>query len=263
MLLDGVGVYDYASSGDVQSQIYLCPTQPCLDRGAPIGKCQTFISALVVKTPKHVLVLRGNKVYADGSENGKNGTFDVPMSTEEMTVTSVGNHAGKLANAKRPADGWTTPIIKKGHCHPNLKREKGWPWKDCTPLGFTINTPTMTMKVGVVGPYKKGYLAEEGSDRTFNIDVAGLNDLENVTGVLNGDVNGAFKHAHGDEDSEVATNKKDKNKKDKHGIANVLQVHGHHKHKTKHVTAANVPEDEVLFPTSVLREMDAACKADN
>ena len=65
--MHGTGVYDYASSGDVESQVYLCPFAPCTEKMMAKGECLTFIQAVAVKTPKHNLVFRSDSLYVDGA----------------------------------------------------------------------------------------------------------------------------------------------------------------------------------------------------
>ena len=44
---------------------------------------------------------------------------------------------------------------------------QGGVWAECTNNEWTLSTKQMTIDVGVIGPFEKGYLREAVSDRTF------------------------------------------------------------------------------------------------
>ena len=50
--MHGVGVFEYASSGEVVSQVYMCPFAPCTADMMEMGDCLTFIQAVAVKLEK-------------------------------------------------------------------------------------------------------------------------------------------------------------------------------------------------------------------
>ena len=95
----------------------------------------------------------------------------------------------------------------------------------------------MTLRVGVVGPFEEGYLRQATQDRSLNLAITPGNhvDLTKVKGLINGDRNRAFQdYVVGQTDKLVDVN-----------IAAV--------------TAANVPDDKVLFPKQLKKALDAQC----
>ena len=54
----------------------------------------------------------------------------------------------------------------------------GGVWQECTRNEWTLSTPEMVIDVGVIGPFETGYLNELVSDRSFNLNVKGLKDID-------------------------------------------------------------------------------------
>merc|ERR1719424_2069113 len=63
--MHGVGVFEYASSGEVTSQVYMCPFAPCTEPMMGRGECLTFISAVAIRTAEHIVILRGSSLNLD------------------------------------------------------------------------------------------------------------------------------------------------------------------------------------------------------
>merc|ERR1719267_300554 len=51
--MHGVGVFDYASSGSVKTQVYMCPFAPCTNEMMRNGECVTYVQAVAIKTQNH------------------------------------------------------------------------------------------------------------------------------------------------------------------------------------------------------------------
>ena len=70
------------------------------------------------------------------------------------------------------------------------------PWSNCSSNQWTLTTPEVVISVGVIGPFEEGYLREEVSTRTFNLDVQPVGKAAAspaiVQGIINGDMNGLF-----------------------------------------------------------------------
>merc|ERR1719424_1139370 len=66
--MHGVGVFEYASSGEVTSQVYMCPFAPCTEPMMGRGECLTFISAVAIRTAEHIVILRGSSLNLDGHD---------------------------------------------------------------------------------------------------------------------------------------------------------------------------------------------------
>lgn len=180
--MHGVGVYDYASFGSTTTQVYLCPFARCSAEMMKKGTCLTFISAVAVKTPGHLLVVSGDSLLVDGTERKAEPSFV----SDEIKVASEG--FGK-PRARIAHD-------KLADCHEVGKKEDArWLYGNCTDMRRTITSPDLSLDIGVVGPFEKGWLIEEVSDRTFNIEVTGTPEPEHVRGIINGDKNGLFQPA--------------------------------------------------------------------
>jgi len=236
--IHGVGVFEYASTKDVQSQVYICPVATCHEG----VECMSFITSLVVKTKTHTLVASGDSVTVDGMapekvwEHGMNHTLSGLVADEpEAVVTSVGKHD---PNAKLMRVS-PKELLKPKACQPDHKSLKmnSWVWHYCSPSGWHISTPELTLRVGVVGPFEEGYLRTVTQDRSLNLAVTPSTsvDLKHVKGIINGDRNREFRDfVVGDTDKEV----------DEGIIA---------------VTSETVPEDKVLFPKQLKKALDMQC----
>ena len=111
--------------------------------------------------------------------------------------------------------------------------------QNCSAAGWVLETPDLTLNVAAVGPFEKGWLREEASNRTFNIDLAAVRtNGKEVRGILNGDKNGVFKAAA--DDTPVS--------------ANALQPE-----LWSEATASNVLAGSEIFPLELLAHMDARC----
>ena len=65
----------------------------------------------------------------------------------------------------------------------------GGVWHDCTRNEWTLTTPGLTLDVGVIGPFEKGFLREKAGNRTFNLNVRDFEDGGGLKGFVNGDKN--------------------------------------------------------------------------
>jgi len=221
--MHGVGVFDYASAGDVASQVYLCPFAPCTEPMMARGECLTFISAVAIRTPEHTVILRGSSLNLDGHDEP--GQDKVIHQSSTMTVTAKGD---SLA----PAPRVNHQVLR--NCHQAGQSDSQWLWHNCTKLGWTVATRELTIDVGVIGPYEEGWLKEGVSDRTFNLEVTGVKrQNKQVRGLINGDKNGYFEAA-GAELLDAAI-------------------------KVPQVTAANVAPGDVLFSERLKAHMDEQC----
>jgi len=236
--MHGIGVFEYASTKDIQSQVYICPVATCHEG----VECMSFITALVVKTKTHTLVASGDSVTVDGHapqkvwEHGMNHTLtSLENGVFEGSITSVGKHdpGAKLMRVS-PKE-----LLKPKACQPDHKSLKmnSWVWHYCSPSGWHISTPDLTLRVGVVGPYEEGYLREVNQDRSLNLAVTPGNDIDlsKVKGIINGDRNRYF------EDYELHAT-------DKEILPDVVAV-----------TSRNVADHKVLFPKELKKALDSQC----
>ena len=129
-----------------------------------------------------------------------------------------------------------------------LKKDGGV-WHECTRNEWTLATAAMTLDIGVVGPYEWGFLREKASNRTFSLNVRGIeeSDIDEVRGIMNGDKNGLFEYDPNDGNGQPL-------------VPGSLEPEGPHGHQME-VTAANVAREDVLFPAESMAELDAACGA--
>ena len=181
--MHGVGVYDYASLGNIQTQVYLAPYADCDRRKLLSGDCLTFISAIAIKSGEDLLTFRSDALFVNGKHHTSQDTF----SLGPINITGAGSKFGTAVERVNHDD--------LAHCHKvGVESPEGWFWENCTSSGWTINTPKMTLEIGTVGPYEKGWLNEKVSTRTFNIQVRDVaqSDKQNMAGVINGDRNGLF-----------------------------------------------------------------------
>jgi hypothetical protein len=232
-LVHGVGVFEYASAGGMQSQVYMCPTAACTATKMWQGECPTFISAVAVRTPAHTLILRGGAMYLDGQRQQKGDlSGNVVYQGEDLTVSAT---AALLAPHELPWAATSAALTEPHAPAPldasqeqprvahNLRRrcrhisgeEKLRSSHLCRTVGWRLRTEEITIDVGVVGPYELGWLNERVSNRTFLVNVSAGG------GPLRGFINGA---------------------------------------KTSS-TYFNVPDSDVIFPADQKEEMDAQCGA--
>lgn len=227
--MHGVGVFEYASAGDIKSQVYMCPFAPCTERMMGNGECLTFISAVAIKTPEHTMVLRGSSLNLDGHD--QKGQDNVVYHSKTLTVKAQGS---SLLTPER------VQHKELRACHQAGQTDSEWLWHNCTKLGWRFETDELTIDLGVVGPYEEGWLKEGVSDRTFNLEVTdvdmGKKQKQQMRGLVNGDRNGYFMRA-GDEYTKDSK----------------IQV--------PQVTAPNVPSNEVIFPEKLKAYMDRQCGA--
>merc|ERR1719163_891250 len=109
----------------------------------------------------------------------------------------------------------------------------GGVWHDCTRNEWTLATPGLTLDVGVIGPFEKGFLREKAGNRTFNLNVRDFEDGGGLKGFVNGDKNGLFKLDPKYSDGPL--------------VPGTLVPKGPHGHVIE-VTAPNVHPEDVLFP---------------
>ena len=227
--MHGVGVFDYASAGDVRSQVYMCPYADCSFDKLTSGECLTFISAVAIQTPAHTVLLRSDTLLVDGAQQTSQQNVDIGA----FKISGVGSQSG-------------TSVARVSHdelanCYSDGQKAapRGWFWENCTSAGWKIGTPEFELDIGVVGPFEEGWLMEDVSDRTFNIEVTNVNHVQTIGGIINGDVNGEFKLAP-----------------DKRLLPNTDQVA--HPGDTE-VRADNVPPSEVIFPDVMMQQLNSRC----
>ena len=130
------------------------------------------------------------------------------------------------------------------------QRDTGGVWQECTRNEWTLSTPEMVIDVGVIGPFEKGYLNELVSDRSFNLNVKGIKDIDSVAGIINGDLNGLFE-VDAELNPEASNQVVDPN-------VGALVPNGPHGH-VQEVIAANVAPEDSLFPPDAMAAMDKLC----
>ena len=257
--MHGVGVFDYATiPGVFRTQVYMCPSRPCTAQMMEEGRCLTYIQAVAIQvspnTPTakaHMIILRNNSLRVDYVDRKSSKNFTLgPSKTPSMIVEATGT-----GSADKPQRRINHASL--ANCHVLETRGEVMPlrhqltylksWRACTTNEWTLTTPSMVLDIGVIGPFEEGFLNEEASDRTFNIGVNSLQDMDAVQGIVNGDKNGLFVL-----DPKYATGKVN-------SLApGALVPEGPHGHVLE-VMAANVAKEDVLFPDSVLKKMDEAC----
>lgn len=226
MFMHGVGVFEYASVGELfRSQVYICPVANCTAEMVTAGDCVTFISAVAVKTPNRTIVFHSNTVTIDGKERRIDEAHRVASPDLSITNMQTGS-----------AGTWRPRVDHDRLASCNDKVPK---MQNCSAAGWVLETPDLTLNVAAVGPFEKGWLREEASNRTFNIDLAAVRtNGKEVRGILNGDKNGVFKAAA--DDTPVS--------------ANALQPE-----LWSEATASNVLAGSEIFPLELLAHMDARC----
>jgi len=265
--MHGVGVFDYASiPGVIESQVYLCPFGPCTSDMMSTGECLTFIQAVAVKldnakgvNSEHRIIWRDNALRIDGHDRKEETNVTLGMYTN-VTATGKGTAMAHPDRVQHETLADCHVLEAKGQLVPELPggapmgkmRAKGWheggTWKACTNNEWTLSMPQMTFEVGVIGPFEEGYLREQVSDRTFNLNVINVTSPTSLQGIVNGDKNGLFTLTN-DNPEPIGT--VDEN-------IGALVPKGPHGY-VQEVTAPNVKPEDVLFPERHLREMDAAC----
>ena len=224
MFMHGVGVFEYASVGELfRSQVYICPVANCTAAMVTAGDCVTFISAVAVKTPNRTIVFHSNTVTIDGKERKIDEAHKV--ASPDLSITTMGS-----------AGTWRPRIEhdKLASCSDKVPK-----MQNCSAVGWVLETPDLTLNVAAVGPFEKGWLREEASNRTFNIDLAAVRtNGKEVRGIINGDKNGFFKPAG---DAPV-------------GAANALQPE-----LWTEATASPVLAGSEIFPLELKVHMDARC----
>ena len=221
--MHGVGVFEYASSGEVVSQVYMCPFAPCTEPMMGRGECLTFISAVAIRTAEHTVILRGSSLNLDGLD--QKGIADgVVHHSKAFVVKAKGD-------SQAPAPRVNHKVLR--NCHQVGQTDAQWLWHNCTKQGWSVTTNELTIDMGVIGPYEEGWLKEGVSDRTFNLEVTGVKNGKNVRGLINGDHNGYFRAA-GDEWKDPSI-------------------------KVPQVTASNVAPADVIFPERLKAHMDQQC----
>lgn len=224
--MHGVGVFEYASAGDVQSQVYMCPFAPCTEAMMAKGECLTFISAVAMKTAKHTIILRGTSLNLDGRDQASENS-SVVYQSKAMTITAQG---------QSPASAPRINHQQLRNCHQAGETDSKWLWHNCTMQGWAVETEEFTVDVGVIGPYEEGWLKEDVSDRTFNLEVTAMKKQKKpVRGLINGDKNGYFQTA-GEEFRDAHI-------------------------KVPQVTAPNVAPSDMIFPEKLKAHMDRQCGA--
>ena len=221
----GVGVYEYASIGNTRSQVYLCPYAHCDTAKLGKGSCLTFISAIAVESQNHLILLRGNSLLVDGKESKSKTELRV----NSMRITAEGDK-------QRPE---RVDHNKLADCHTVGERDGGFLYHNCTQVRRQIESPDLMLDIGVVGPFEKGWLLENVSDRTFNIEVVSPAHAAQVKGLINGDRNGMFRL----------------DSAQKYMPGTHIIPHP----EAKEVTADTVDASDVLFPHSLIKELDSQC----
>ena len=222
MFMHGVGVFEYASVGDIfRSQVYMCPVANCTAAMVQAGDCVTFISAVAVQSAGHTVIFRGGTVNIDGKDRKIDEQHRV--ANEQLTMTPVGN-----------VSVWRPRIDhdKVASCGNKASRVR-----NCSAGGYILETPDLTLNVAIVGPFERGWLKEDASNRTFNVDLAAVKaNGQEVRGIINGDKNGFFKVPSED------------------GSPTAIQPE-----RWTELTANNVGAGAELFPLELKAQMDAHC----
>ena len=192
--MHGVGVFDYATiPGVLKTQVYMCPFAPCTVDMMETGQCLTFIQAVAIQVRPghpnaHTMIWKNNALRIDGVD--RKAESNITFGTE-LAVAATGSVS---ATAELPRIDHDT----LADCHvldptaPMAIRMADRVWQNCTTNEWTVTTPGLIIDVGVIGPFEEGYLREEVSDRTFNLDISRVKNKSAVQGIINGDINGLF-----------------------------------------------------------------------
>ena len=103
--MHGVGVYDYASLGNIQTQVYLAPYADCDRRKLLSGDCLTFISAIAIKSGEDLLTFRSDALFVNGKHHTSQDTF----SLGPINITGAGSKFGTAVERVNHDD--------LAHCH--------------------------------------------------------------------------------------------------------------------------------------------------
>lgn len=258
------------------------------------GDCDTFIQAVAIQLlnvqPKHSVVFRRSSLLIDGEErkaelnvtlgpqmvitaSGTGRATELPERVDHQTLAdchvlpTVGQLVPKAQQAQQ-AQAQSQAQQAQAQTQTQLaakrpERPIGGVWQACTRNEWTLTTPDMVVDVGVIGPFEAGYLREGLSDRTFNLDVKALKDMDvgALQGIINGDRNGLFvvdpslnpapdpDHSDAASAGHVAD-----------ALVPELVPEGPHGN-VQEVVAANVPVEELIFAPETMARMDAACGA--
>ena len=186
--MHGVGVFEYASAGGIESQVYLCPFAACTAVMMRQGECPTFIGAVAVRTHDHTITMRGSAMHLDGHRqkplDGMVGS--IVYQGEDLTVTATAALSTEL-HALTPVD----PSREQPRIAHELRRSCNRIHGEesshtCGRVGWRLRTEEISIDVGVVGPYEQGWLNEGVSDRTFLLNVTGVKDGASLRGLING-----------------------------------------------------------------------------
>ena len=233
--MHGVGVFNYASSGFVQTQVYMCPFAPCSDKMMQDGECLTYVQAVAIKTHTHLVVLRSNRINVDGQDRKNEELVEL----KEMTLRQTGS--GRAIDVRRRVDH----DVLAG-CHrpeaadQDRKSARGKVWDNCTTVEWSVVTPAMKIDIGVIGPFESGWLKERASDRTFNIEISDVKREATVQGIINGDRNNYFEPAPAQYE---------------HYKGTLQPVHP----DAVEVTGPTVPAEQILFPKELMALMNGQC----
>jgi hypothetical protein len=165
----------------------------------------------------------------------KGGRGDVKAFTGEQRLRPIDilNPKACLPSDEDPGEGNAAPYFGNvTDAAPGLR--DSWIWHYCSPSGWRISTPSLALKIGIVGPFESGFLKPVTKDRSFNVAATPHTsvDWKSVRGVINGDKNGLFQKLRA-EDS----------------VAPGLMA----------VSAPNVKPGDELFPPDLLRKFEAEC----
>ena len=233
--MHGVGVFDYASSGSVKTQVYMCPFAPCTNEMMQNGECVTYVQAVAIKTQNHLVVMRNNRINVDGQDR----KYEELVELQEMTIRQTGS--GRAVDVRPRVDhdilaGCHRPEVAEKEPSPSA----GKVWDNCTTVEWSVVTPAMKIDIGVIGPFESGWLKERASDRTFNIEISDVKREATMQGLINGDRNNYFVPAPPQYEYYTGTLK---------------PVHP----DATEVTGPTVPAEEVIFPRELMMLMDGQC----
>jgi hypothetical protein len=265
--MHGVGVFDYATvPGKIKTQVYMCPTAICNAEMLAAGECLTFIMGVAIQLnnvyPKRLVMLRNSWMKIDHVERqnetnislGQAGAVAIKASGRGSAtdVTARIDHESLadchvLTAAGQPATVVGEPATAAPKAATQMRAQgDGGVWKDCTNNEWTLSMHALTLDIGVIGPFEEGFLRENVSDRTFNLNLRDVVDPDGLQGIINGDKNGLFQldPAYND-----ATNTLEP------GQPVPFGPHGY----VQEVVAPNVDPEHVLFPQASIARMDAIC----
>ena len=260
--------YPYPTPTLTPRQVYMCPSAACTREMMETGECLTFIQAVAVKLENvhpqqaHSIIFRNSSMKVDHEERKAeiNVTLGEGM---KIQASGTGRATERPERVQHEELADCHVLSTKGQLVPKVQlatdaaatelaaqRDVGGVWQECTRNEWTLSTPEMVIDVGVIGPFETGYLNELVSDRSFNLNVKGLKDIDGVQGIINGDRNGLF-----EVDSEL--NPKASNQVVDPNVG-ALVPQGPHGN-VQEVVAANVAAGNSLFPPDAMATMDKLC----